>query len=342
MFVTAGATDRGAIWLDGSWSRLYGTRPMNSIFPAPFARRFVTLLLAAIFCCSADARPAKSPISLDVLHRAGYGSVEMIEGGPNRLYVPAEINGRKIRLLVDTGWSGEGITLGSDPAVFGVVREKGVHVGISVSGAQTALEQGTARSVVMGNVQIRNTPILFGKISEHGVVGHGFLKRNNAIIDLTNRRLYLRPSGKGRRVDLGPALTGLGMRKVSFTDASHGSYVINIEINGSPTQMALDTGAQLTVLDRRFAQHAKTRGWGRRDLYQHDAAGVKSDADFADAKTFKIEGIPIRTPTVAVGRFAGYDLTRGKMVGLLGMDVLGMNWGIIDVAQQKFYFVPAN
>ena len=29
------------------------------------------------------------------------------------------------------------------------------------------------------------------------------------------------------------------------------------------------------------------------------------------------------------------------MVGVLGLDVLGLNWGIIDVAQQKFYFVKA-
>ncbi len=77
-------------------------------------------------------------------------------------------------------------------------------------------------------------------------------------------------------------------------------------------------------------------------MYQEDAAGVLSPADFAGTKTFKIEGIPIRTPTVFLGRFAGYDLTHGKMVGVLGLDVIGLNWGIIDIAQQKFYFAKAN
>ena len=54
-------------------------------------------------------------------------------------------------------------------------------------------------------------------------------------------------------------------------------------------------------LDIRFAKMASTKGWGRRNVYQEDAAGVLSPADFAGTKTFKIEGIPIRTPTVFLG-----------------------------------------
>ena len=316
---------------------------MNLIFSASIGRRFTILVcLAIIFRCAAAIAAVMSPISLDVLQRDGYGSVGLIKGGPNRLYVPAEINGKKIRLLLDTGWGSEGITLGMNPSEFHIVPEKGGHMALSASGARTRMGHGTAQSVVMGNVQIRGTPIYFGRITESGVLGHGFLKRNSAIIDLTNLRLYLRPPGKGRRVDLSPALTSMGLAKVPFTDASHGSYVVNVEVNGVPTQMALDTGAQMTVLDTRFAKVAGTKGWGRRNISSVDAAGVISPADFAGTKTFKLEGVPIRTPTVFLSTFAGYDLTHGKMVGVLGLDVLGLNWGIIDVAQQKFYFVRAN
>ncbi len=290
--------------------------------------------------CFASA-DAKSPISLDVLQRDGYGSVKLINGGQNRLYVPAEINGKKISLLLDTGWGGEGITVAINPSVLGIVPEKGVQLAISASGARTPVGHGVAQLVVMGNVHILGAPIYFGRFSELGVVGHGFLKKNNAIIDLTNLRLYLRPPGKGPRVDLGPALTALGMAKASLHEAPHGSSVLNVEVNGLPTQMALDTGAQISVLDTRFAKVASTKGWGRRNLYQVDAVGVSTRADFAGTKTFKIDGIPIRTPTVFLSRFAGYDITHGRMVGVLGLDVIGLNWGIIDVAQQKFYFTKA-
>src|ERR1700750_2148149 len=104
---------------------------------------------------------------------------------------------------------------------------------------------------------------IFGHFIEEGIVGRGFLKRNSAVIDLTNLRLYLRPPGKGRRVDLGPALTALGLAKAPFFDAPHGSYVLNVEVNGLPTQMVLDTGAQVTLLDGRFAKAARAKGWGR-------------------------------------------------------------------------------
>jgi hypothetical protein len=134
----------------------------------------------------------------------------------------------------------------------------------------------------------------------------------------------------------------MGLAEAPIFVAPHGSFVLNVEVNGMPTQMALDTGAQISELDRRFAKMASAKGWGRRNVFQRDAAGTLSPVDFAGTKTFKIEGIPIRTPTVFLGRFAGYDITHGKMVGVLGLDVIGLNWGIIDLAGQKFYFAKAN
>jgi hypothetical protein len=290
---------------------------------------------------SGGGAAAKSPISLDVLQRDGYGSVQLIKGGANTLFVAAQINGEKINLLLDTGWGSSGISVGINPSTLHIVPEKGVEVGISVSGARTFAGHGMAKSVVMGNVHITDAPIFFGRFSGVGFLGYGFLKKNNAIIDLTNLRLYLRPPGKGRRVDLGPALTSLGLSQVTFSESAHKNFIVNVEVNGHPGQMILDTGAQVTLLDSRFAKVAGTRGWGR-DLRGTDAAGVESRADFAGTKTFKIDGVPIRTPDVAVTRFAMYDLTGGKMIGLLGLDVIGMNWGIIDVAQRKFYFAKAN
>jgi gag-polyprotein putative aspartyl protease len=235
---------------------------MKLISPAPLGR-LVTILsfLAAMSFLGGRAASGSSPIALDVLQRDGYGSVELVKGGQNKLYVPTEINGRKISLLLDTGWGTEGITVGLNPSALHIVPDKAVGVTLSASGARTLVGHGMAQSVVMGNVQIQSTPIYFGRFTEAGFVGRGFLKRNNAIIDLTNLRLYLRPPGKGRRVDLGPALTALGLAKAPFFDAPHGDFVLNVEVNGVPTKMVLDTGAQATVLDARFAKAARAKGW---------------------------------------------------------------------------------
>lgn len=328
--------------LDPSWINPYRRQVMNLISAARFGPRFPILVLIVVMFSWAGNASARSPISLDVLQRDGYGSVELIKGGANRLFVPAEINGKKIRLLLDTGWGTEGITLGVNPSEFQVAPEKGVNMLLSAGGAHTRTGHGTAKSIVMGNVQIQGTPVYFGPFREAGFLGRGFLKRNHAVIDLTNLRLYLRPPGKGRSVDLAPALSALGLARAPFFE-EHGSFVLNVEVNGVPTQMALDTGAQLTALDVRFAKVARAGGWGRRNMHFVDAVGTMTPADFAGTKTFKIEGVPIRTPpTLVLTTFAGYDLTHGKMTGLLGLDAIGMNWGIIDVGQQKFYFTRAN
>ncbi len=289
---------------------------MNLIFPPRMGPRFTILLYFAFMASWAGGAAAKSPISLDVLQRDGYGSVQLIKGGANRLFVPAEINGKAILLMLDTGWGMEGVTIGINPAEFQIVPEKGVQMAFTAGGARTPTGHGTAKSVVMGNVRIQSTPVNFGPFNEMGFVGRGFLKRNHAVIDLTNLRLYLRPPGKGRSIDLGPALTALGLAHASFSE-EHGTFVLNVEVNGLPTQMALDTGAQLTELDLRFAKEAKASGWGRRNMVSIDAVGVTRAADFAGPKTFKIEGVPIRTPpTLFLTTFAGYDLTHGKMGGL--------------------------
>lgn len=316
---------------------------MNSIFLSPMGRRFSILLCFAITVVGVGRAGGRtrSPISLDVLRRDGYGSVELFKGGSNILYVVAEINGKKTDLLLDTGWGGDGITVGSLPSDLHILPEKGVEMILSANGNRLPMKRGIAQSIVLGNVHVLNTQVTLSRFSYHGFVGYDFLKKCGAIIDLTNLRLYLRPPNTGRAVNLAPALTSLGMSEVSFNSTPNRNFVLNVEINGLPTRMALDTGSQRTVLDSRLARMAQTKGWDRRNLYQVDAGGRLSSADFAATKSFKIGGIPIRTPTVMLARFAGYDLTHGKLAGVLGLDVIGLNWGIIDVAQQKFYFARA-
>jgi predicted aspartyl protease len=300
--------------------------------------RLVFLNVVFLNCGSVHA---KSPISLDVLRRDGYGSVQLVKSGANRLMVPAEINGKRLSLLLDTGFGTPGIAVSLNPAALHITPEKGVGLGQSVSGAVTKVGHGTAQSVVMGNVQIKGAPIFFGSFGTAGYVGRGFLRTNSAIIDLTNLRLYLRPPGKGRRVDLASALKSVGMAEVPFGEMVRGDFLINVEVNGIPAKMVLDTGAQVTVLDTRFAKQASAAAWGRTNIRGVDAVGRVVPADFAGTKSFRIGGVPIKTPVVEITNFPVYSSSGGKIVGLLGLDLLGMNWGIIDFGQQKLYFAQA-
>jgi predicted aspartyl protease len=306
------------------------------------------LLLGAATCFFAGTVSAR--ISLEALRRDGYGMVELQRPEPNTLTVSATINGRKARLIVDTGWSDQGITVNGD---FSKVLHSPVQVvkdfGRSASGqAMVGFNKGVAEMVTMGNVQMRQVPIIFGtigslqhsythhNINADGFIGSGFLSTCSAIIDLHNLRLYLRPPGTGRRAVIGGAMKAQGLAEVPFTIINN-HCLVAVAINGVPGIMFVDTGATFAGVDERFNPQMKTRA-SRAVII--DAAGVEARTRLTNLGSFRIAGVNVRAPDLRIGRFAFYDRSHGKVIGLLGMDILGTNGTIIDFGQKKLYFYP--
>src|SRR6476469_9528518 len=79
------------------------------------SERVVTPLLAILLISLVPAL-AEARIDLSVLQQQGYGVVEIKRPQPNTLAVEATINGHAAVLILDTGWSGHGITLDSESA----------------------------------------------------------------------------------------------------------------------------------------------------------------------------------------------------------------------------------
>lgn len=57
-------------------------------------------------------------------------------------------------------------------------------------------------------------------------------------------------------------------------------------------------------------------------------------------RSLRIAGVNVRAPDLRISRFGFYDRIRGKVIGLLGMDILGKNGAIIDFGPRKLYFYP--
>ncbi len=325
-------------------------RSPSSRFAAPCQGRRIApfLLLGSAICLFAVTAHAR--ISLEALQRDGYGMVELQRPEPNTLTVSATINGRKARLIVDTGWSGEGITVDGD---YGKTLHSPVQAvnrpGQSASGqAMVGFKKGVADMVSLGNVQMRQVPIIFGTIGalQHsythrnvnaaGFIGSGFLSTCSGIIDLHNLRLYLRPPGTGRRAVIGPALKAQGLAEVPLTIIQT-HCLVGVEINGAPGIMIVDTGATFAEVDERFSPQMKKRV-SRSTIV--DAAGVESRTKLTNLGSFRIGGVSVRAPDLRIMRLGFYDSSRGKVIGLLGMDILGTNGTIIDFGQKKLYFYP--
>jgi predicted aspartyl protease len=324
--------------------------PSSRSTPRNFGRRIALLLLVGS-AISLIAGTANARISLEALRGAGYGMVELKRPEPNTLTVSATINGRKARLIVDTGWSDEGITVNAD---FGKVLNSPVQEvkrsGRSASGrVMSGFKKSVADTVSLGNVQMRQVPIIFGAVgalqhaanrSVHadGFIGSGFLKTCSGIIDLHNLRLYLRPPGTGRRAMIGGALKAQGLAEVPFT-ISGNHCLVAVEINGARGVMFVDTGATVATVDERFTPQMKTQAHNSRARFV-DAAGVELRTKLTSLGSFRIAGVNVRAPDLRIVRFGFYDASRGKVIGLLGMDILGRNGTIMDFGQRKLYFYP--
>ena len=297
---------------------------------------------------------ATAQITLEALQRDGYGLVPLKRPQPNVLAVIATIDGRKAQLIVDTGWSGDGISLEQSFASALRAPTEGVKTGgRSASGAEIGgMTKTRADQVMVGNVQINNVPVYLGtfkglgheqtrrKIGAQGFISAGFLRTCSAVIDLQNLRLYLRPPGTGRRALLGQAMRGAGLAEAPFAVSDSYACVVEVEINGIPTKMLLDTGAFHAGVDERFAPQMKTALFNSR-AGAIDAAGVISRTKYAPLRSFKIGDVPVKAPDVRVNKYGFYPITGGKIVGLLGMDILGPNGTVIDFGAQKLYMIPA-
>jgi len=317
----------------------------------PQNRLYVVLPLALLAFGAASPDVRAAAISLEPLQRDGYGVVPLKRPQPNVLTVEATINGRKARLIVDTGWSGDGITV--DSSFANVLKAGSAPVkdfGRSASGAELkGVTKSHAEVVTLGNVTMKQVPVYFlhlaalrhdamrRSVGGDGFVSAGFLRTCSGIIDLHNLQLYLRPPGTGRRAEIGAAMQGAGLSAAPFTMGSSHDALVEVEINGASGKMIIDTGAALAGVDERLTRQMKTAAYNS-NTGTIDAAGKISRSKWAKIQSLKIGGVLTRAADLRIDRYAFYSATGGKVIGVLGMDVLGPNGAIIDFGAQKLYF----
>jgi predicted aspartyl protease len=314
-------------------------------------RRGLRTLLAIAFIFFVVSL-AEARIDLSILQQQGYGVVEIKRPQPNTLTVQAKVNGRVVLLVLDTGWSGHGITLDADSA--GAVNgplSSAESRSQSVSGKTLGFKKGMVDTVLLGNVEMHKVPVSVGQINglhessvrrqigANGFLTAGFLRTCSAVIDLQNMRLYLRPPGTGHRAVLGPALRGVGLAEIPFVVTGNWHAILEAEINGAKGAMLVDTGKSLTGVDARFASKMKVVGYSSR-VGTLDAAGALSKTELARLTSFKIGGVSLRAPDVRLENFPIYIQTSGKLIGFLGIDILGPNGAIIDFGNLRLYCYP--
>ena len=309
-------------------------------------RLLATLLLIVPLLPVASARA--QIVSLEALIRAGYGVVPLRRPRPNVLTAEGKLNGRDINFVVDTGWGTPGASVRATfDAGTKAERVAGMMIGAG-GGTDRDLRRASIDSFRLGNVELKGVPVYFSTLGglntevgrqmrADGFIGTHFLASCAAVIDLQNLRLYLRPPGTGRRVDLAAAMRGLGMTEVPLTRSANHLFA-PAEANGVRGSIVLDTGAYLTSFDNRAAARVKASASSTRMVSQ-DLAGTQSRVERATLNSFHVGGLDVTERDVMVMRITGFGGGESAPFGLLGMDVLGRHGGVIDCGANRLYLV---
>lgn len=140
------------------------------------------------------------------------------------------------------------------------------------------------------------------------------------------------------------AMCLLGFEAVPLRQVQPGHHLVEATINGRAARFVLDTGANVTVIDRSLAEEFDLSA--RAGLFGGEGALPQGAgrASQAGLDSFAIGPITIRQRTVvladvgqllgALGQVAGEDVA-----GLIGQDVMNEHRAIIDVARPMLYLM---
>lgn len=139
------------------------------------------------------------------------------------------------------------------------------------------------------------------------------------------------------------ALCLLGFAAVTLREVASGHHLVEATINGRVGSFVLDTGANVTVVDRQHLGHFGIESRGARGAVVGGLGGGQR-ATQVSIKSLRIGDIDVRQQRIVsadLGQLLGAlgQATGTIVYGLVGQDVLKEHRGIVDVAAPRLYLM---
>ena len=286
------------------------------------------LLPLVLGALAASAGPA--PFGLATLARLGFESVELRRTEENHLFVSGRANGRRVSCLVDTGWSFT--TMQPGDATAEPVLQK--------------LELGrvtfTNPAVRVENVVFNCQPAAFDV-----VLGMDFLRRNFAVLDCGNRRLFTRRAALSEvaQKEFEAALRRAGFGALPLQFKTPPALTLTARVNGETVEMLLDSGAAWSCLDQRQCARLKLKpAASTTRITGAGTTGIRAVA-VAEVRAFQLGELAPKEATLALfdladWGFAAPGMTLSEVQGILGGEWLAATSAVIDCERLKLWVQP--
>lgn len=329
------------------------------------SREFRTLaagvVLATVVALAPDLISAE--VSLDqFMIKRGYAVVPMKHGYRNRFYAQAKLNGKPVRVLVDTGASElildrrkaaglkpAGTLRGPTYTPFGKLAAELPMVNLERLELAGAVFTNYAAVVVDLHLDRDVRTGSYIPTSSRSdqfdlILGMSFLAAAHATIGCEGPALYLRqePLTPAQVQNLEASLRASGYSWVSFITNS--LPYVRAQVNGKDVLLIIDTGATFTAFD--VSQIAKLELADHRTAVKlSDAAERKRDLRYTRANSIKLAGFDAGPMPVGVADFEQLQSQNAKLqaqgwpllLGFVGPEVLYRARALIDCATGTVY-----
>jgi predicted aspartyl protease len=308
-----------------------------------------------IFVIALSSPLCRGAVKLDALGAYlvthGYGGAQLVESS-QYFHVPVVANGKPAHLLLDTGAPTSLIFRWSLKRLDLTETKTDTREGGAFGRGRQVYGKTTIGTFTAGNCSLTNVPVRIADDNgsagnsvtrSNGVLGLRELVKFGAVVDFSQRLIYLRPSRPGSEV-AAPMKSMLEQNHFIAIPLSleRGHLRVSGRVNDTSCHFWVDSGAFLTVLDRDFATRAKLGT----TLTRFEAHGIGKSGGRLRVASFPslwVGDYQIRQASSAVisldPQFLGRG-TKSEVDGCLGVEYLALNAAIIDFISGTIYLRP--
>lgn len=293
----------------------------------------VPLLLAAVSSVAAPECRYTELAALDL-------SVD--ERFSNTPYLDAQINGKTVQMLIDTGAFKTLLTRAElDRQQITLTRSREIVQGL---GGRAAIFTARPKEVIIGPARVRQTwfPVVEGYDlpGYGGIIGADYLLQADLEIALADKKLkFFRGAGCD---DKALAYWDVNALDVPLEIPRGDSRaMVSVMLNGSKLMALIDTGASISIVDQRTAErlgYNPASADVRKGSRLQGLNGNSRQSSIATFDSFAIGEEKIDQPRITVVETVDGDLNTRAYQMILGRDFLRAHRVLLSTAQRHFYY----
>jgi predicted aspartyl protease len=298
------------------------------------------------------AEASKQPMQA-YLEKLGYLAIPLELKG-NKHVLNGRLNGRNIRIMVDTGWSITTVSTREAKRLKTLAHLDKV-LNDPVLGKLAGDEYKLVEQLELGPVKLQVQPARVGGLNMANqanpdlVIGMDLLTRFHCLLDCLELRLYFRTEAPTEALTkaLRGTLDKSGFSRVAARTPNELVLTCDGNVNGKAVKWVIDTGAFWSMLDsatvRRLKLNDEFTGWR--------AVGAGSIGSttlrVTKAKEIELGGVKFRWVDLGVADLSNWGLGRGekdilKVDAILGIEQLVKHNAPIDCAAGDLWVHPGD